>query len=64
MSAKCKTQHKTKVKSLELNSVGLSGSKSARQRFFGLLEIRDDELTQSLMEESVSEGKCKFRREV
>ena len=43
VSAKCKTQHKTKVKASELNSVGLSGSESARQRFFGLLEVRDVE---------------------
>ena len=39
VSAKCKTQHKTKVKALELNSVGLSGPESARQRFPGLLKV-------------------------
>ena len=39
VSTKCKTQHKTKVKALELNSIGLSGSKSVRQRFFGLLKV-------------------------
>ena len=40
---KCKTQHKTKVKTSELNSVGQSGSESVRHRFFGLLKVSDAE---------------------
>ena len=43
VSAKCKTQHKTKVNASELNSVGLSGSETARQRFPGLLKVGDVE---------------------
>ena len=37
------TTKKTKVKASDFHSAGLSGSESARQRFPGLLKVRDIE---------------------